>query len=80
LDEYLKHIQRDAKGARESEAGCELFHILLPEGVSDTVHLYEVYESEDAFNHHQKTPHFTSYVEATKAIVEERIIQRLTLC
>jgi len=77
LKAYLGHIQLDAEGALKDEPGCQMFHILLPEEGGDVVHLYEVYDSEDAFNNHQKTPHFTKYIRDTEALVKERIIQRL---
>ena len=41
------------------------------------MHLYEVYDSEEAIKLHQNSPHFAHYVKACEALVEERIIQRL---
>ena len=86
LDAYLPLIHVDASSALRDEPGCLLFHILRPEigkeesgekEGGDVLHLYEVYESEEAFKAHQQSPHFTHYIKETEALVEERIIQRL---
>ena len=77
LDDYLSHIEHDAEGALRDEPGCQLFHILIPEGKEDIVHLYEVYDDEAAFDNHQQAPHFPRYVQETAPLIEERIIQRL---
>ena len=83
LDAYLPLIHVDAVSALRDEPGCLLFHILRPEvgeeESGDVLHLYEVYESEEAFKAHQKSPHFTHYIKETEALVEERIIQRLDI-
>ena len=80
LDAYIPLIKYDAEHSLRDEPGCKLFHILLPEESSgDVVHLYEVYESEEDFKAHKLTPHFTHYFKETKALIEGRIIQRLTI-
>ena len=80
LENYMTHILHDAESARRDEPGCQLFHILAPEvqpgDGTNIVHLYEVYDDEDAFDVHQKTPHFTRYIQETADLVAERTIQR----
>ena len=78
LDKYLPLIAVDRESALRDEPGCRHFDILQPEAGGDVVHLYEVYEDEEAFKAHQASPHFTHYAAATETMVEERIIQRLT--
>jgi autoinducer 2-degrading protein len=77
MGDYLPLIQVDAESALRDDSGCQLFHILRPEKGVDVVHLYEVYDSEEAIKLHQNSPHFAHYVKACEALVEERIIQRL---
>jgi quinol monooxygenase YgiN len=77
FEEYMMHIEHDREGALRDEPGCQLFHILTPPDSKDTVYLYEVYDDEEAFDNHQKTPHFVRYVQETEELIAERIIQRL---
>ena len=76
---YMPLIQVDAETALKEEPGCQFFHILASETDTDTVYLYEVYDTEEAFRAHQQSTHFLHYVEETKTLVEERIIQPLNV-
>jgi quinol monooxygenase YgiN len=55
-DEYLKHLQAHAERCRASEPGTLQFEILLPHNEAETVLLYEVYESAEAFQAHWNGP------------------------
>ena len=77
LEHYLPLIEVDRASALRDEPGCRHFDILTPEEGGDVVHLYEVYDDEEAFKAHQTSPHFTTYAKATESMVEERVIQRL---
>ena len=78
LEQYLPLIEVDRASALSDEPGCRHFDILRPEEGGDVVHLYEVYDDEEAFKAHQASPHFTHYAAATETMVEERVIQRLS--
>jgi quinol monooxygenase YgiN len=51
-DEYLKHLNAHAKRCRATEPGTLAFEILVPQEDADTVMLYEVYTSKEAFDAH----------------------------
>jgi quinol monooxygenase YgiN len=51
-DEYLKHLQAHAKRCLEGEPGTLKFEIMLPHNDANAVMLYEVYESQEAFDAH----------------------------
>ena len=51
-DEYLKHLQAHAARCRATEPGTLRFEIMLPHKEAETVLLYEVYESDEAFQAH----------------------------
>lgn len=55
-DEYLKHLEAHAKRCRETEPGTLQFDILVPHDQSDTLMLYEVYASTEAFDAHWNGP------------------------
>lgn len=55
-DEYLKFLAAHGKRCLASEPGTLRFDIMLPqaEGEADTILLYEVYTSQEAFDAHVK--------------------------
>lgn len=55
-DEYLKHLRAHAERCRATEPGTLQFDILIPNEDADTVMLYEVYASPEAFQAHWNGP------------------------
>ena len=51
-DEYLKHLTAHAERCRATEPGTLQFEILVPQKEEDTLMLYEVYASPEAFQAH----------------------------
>jgi quinol monooxygenase YgiN len=51
-DEYLKYMKAHAQHYLASEPGVLKFEVLVPLDQADTVMLYEVYASPDAFEAH----------------------------
>jgi quinol monooxygenase YgiN len=51
-DEYLKHLKAHAERCLATEPGTLKFEILVPLEEADTVMLYEVYASPEAFQSH----------------------------
>ena len=51
-DEYLKHLRAHAERCRATEPGTLQFDILVPHNEAETLMLYEVYESPEAFQAH----------------------------
>jgi quinol monooxygenase YgiN len=50
--DYLKHLNAHAQRCRATEPGTLAFEILVPKEEADTVMLYEVYASSEAFDAH----------------------------
>jgi quinol monooxygenase YgiN len=55
-DEYLGHLKVHADRCLASEPGTLNFEILVPQKEAETVMLYEVYESPEAFQTHWNGP------------------------
>jgi autoinducer 2-degrading protein len=55
-EEYLKHLQAHGRRCLTTEPGTLGFEILVPQGDADTVMLYEVYASLEAFEAHWNGP------------------------
>ena len=51
-DEYMKHLRAHAERCRANEPGTLAFEILVPHEQADTVMLYELYASKEAFDAH----------------------------
>jgi len=51
-DEYLKHLKAHGRRCLATEPGTLKFEILVPKKEADTLLLYEVYESPEAFQAH----------------------------
>jgi quinol monooxygenase YgiN len=55
-EEYLKHLKAHAERCLATEPGTLKFEILVPQEEADTVILYEVYASLQAFDEHWNGP------------------------
>jgi quinol monooxygenase YgiN len=55
-EEYLKHLKAHAQNYLATEPGTLKFEILVPDEQPDTVMLYEVYASPEAFETHWSGP------------------------
>jgi quinol monooxygenase YgiN len=55
-DEYLKHLKDHAERCLSTEPGTLKFDILVPKEEPDTLMLYEVYASPEAFQTHWTGP------------------------
>ena len=55
-DEYLKHLKAHGERCLASEPGTLKFEILVPKEEADTLMLYEVYASPEAFQAHWTGP------------------------
>lgn len=51
-DEYLKHLKAHGARCLAAEPGTLTFDIMVPKEQADTLLLYEVYESPEAFQTH----------------------------
>ena len=55
-NEYLKHLKAHAQRCLATEPGTLNFEILVPQKEDDTIMLYEVYASPEAFEAHWTGP------------------------
>ena len=55
-EEYLKHLLAHSKRYLATEPGTLKFEIMVPRDQADTVMLYEVYASPEAFETHWNGP------------------------
>lgn len=72
LDKFMAAILANGKASRETEPGCRAFEILVDPADKTRMMLYEVYDSEAAFQAHQQTPHFKDYLANAVPLLESR--------
>ena len=76
MEAFLAAAADDARHSVADEPGCRQFDVLRPEGSSDLVVFYEVYDSRAAFDVHLATPHLARFREAfPPLVVEERLVR-----
>jgi quinol monooxygenase YgiN len=71
VDAFMRHLMANAKAARE-EPGCRQFEVLVDPNDRTRLMLYEVYADEQAFEHHQLTPHFKKYLADAVPLLASR--------
>jgi (4S)-4-hydroxy-5-phosphonooxypentane-2,3-dione isomerase len=77
LQSYLAAVKENG-AATVKEPGCREFDILTLASNPNHVFLFEVYESEAAYQAHRASDHFKKYAETTKAMVAKREARPMT--
>jgi quinol monooxygenase YgiN len=71
VDGFMKKLSDNAREARK-EPGCRQFEVLVDPKDRTKVLLFEVYDSEKAFEAHQATPHFKRYLAEAVPLLASR--------
>lgn len=77
--EFLPHIMENAVAAKRDEENCQDFRVMIAQDTPDTFHFFEVYTDEASLDNHRLQPHYVKFREATQDMIEERIVQPLTV-
>ena len=77
--EFMPIMLENARSSLADEPGCRRFDVLLPAEGGDRVMLYEIYDSEQAFDAHRTTEHYLRFKASTRDLVAETIVQRFGL-
>lgn len=76
-ERFIEVATADGIASVRDEPGCRHFDVLLPEDEPDTVWLHEVYDSQQAFDDHLKTPHFAAFDRDSRDLVAKSNVRRL---
>jgi quinol monooxygenase YgiN len=79
LADFLPLIVANAQASLRHEPGCQRFDVLVPDGSSDQVLLYEIYDDEPAFQAHCRSPHFHAFDTASRDMCVAKTVQRHAL-
>lgn len=72
VEPFMQKLLANGKAARETEPGCRQFDVLADPADPTKVMFYEVYADEAAFEAHQQTPHFKTYLATALGHLESR--------
>ncbi|MBA62916.1 MAG: antibiotic biosynthesis monooxygenase [Planctomycetaceae bacterium] len=61
VEEFKNASLGDSEGSVRDEPECYRFDINQDESIPTRFYLYEVYQDENAFEHHLTTPHFLTW-------------------
>lgn len=73
---FLDAMLTNAEASVRDEPGCRVFDVLEMRDEPDTFLLYEVYESQAAFEDHKQTPHYKAGRAIFGELIERQTIQR----
>jgi quinol monooxygenase YgiN len=79
LAEFVPLMKENARLSEANEPGCRRFDVLLPVDGGDRVRLYEIYDSEAAFDAHRRTPHYLAFKERTQGMIAQTVVERFEL-
>jgi (4S)-4-hydroxy-5-phosphonooxypentane-2,3-dione isomerase len=63
-ERFLAAIEDDAICSERDEPGCLRFNVLEDQEAENTYYFYEVYRDQEAFEAHQRAPHYARWREA----------------
>lgn len=72
-------IDANAIASVRDEPGCRRFDVTEPEGGTDRIVLYEIYDDAAAFAEHMRTPHFLDFDAASAELVADKTVIKAAL-
>lgn len=70
-------IVENARQSVAIEVGCQQFDVCCDPGDPALFFLYEIYDSADAFAQHLQAPHFLDFDQATRHMVQSKLVRKL---
>ncbi len=66
VDDFMREVLADARGATQKEPGCLQFNVIKHESEPTSVMLYEIYKSKADYENHRTMPHYIKWRDAVK--------------
>jgi quinol monooxygenase YgiN len=76
-DSFRRLVDANATASVRDEAGCRRFDVTEVRGEPDRILLYEIYDSEAAFDEHCRTAHFDEFNAQNAQLVDAKLV---TIC
>jgi quinol monooxygenase YgiN len=74
--QFLDAMLPNAEASARDEPGCWAFDVLEMREEPDTFLLYEIYESQAAFEDHKQSPHYKACRAAVADLIERQTVLR----
>jgi quinol monooxygenase YgiN len=78
IDAFLAAAVADASASVANEPGCRQFDVTRSTEAPNRILLYEVYDSQAAFDAHLEMPHLKTFRDRIEPLVLSRQVRRLT--
>ena len=75
MDTFMASMEKQAADSVSSEPGCRRFDICADGDEPDTVFLYELYDSRDAFQEHLDSAHFKAFDRRVTDLVSRKDVR-----
>jgi quinol monooxygenase YgiN len=69
---FRKLIDENARQSAQTEPGCRRFDVVEPEGESDRIVLYEIYNDRAAVDAHVKSSHYRAFDSESAPLVTSK--------
>jgi len=73
---FRQAIVDNARQSVEREAGCHQFDVCCDPADPALFFLYEIYDSAEAFAQHLQAPHFLEFDQATRHMVQSKLVRK----
>ena len=76
FDLFHQEAMKNAGASKNEEPGCQVFDVLIPNREKNRIVLYDVYDSEAAFQEHLMTRHFKDFSNRVSGLVRDRKLNK----
>jgi quinol monooxygenase YgiN len=76
IDPFRRLVVENARSSLRAEPGCRRFDVVTVEGDPDRIVLYEIYDGDESFAAHLRTPHYAAFDKASEALVAGKTVVR----
>lgn len=79
MDTFMTLLGENARTSLAAEPGCRRFDLLAPLTARSAVSLYEIYDSEAAFQAHLDSSHYKAFAEAVAPAILRKEVRAFAL-
>lgn len=73
-ERFRNLIVENARASVRDEPGCRQFDVVIPDGTTDRVFLYEIYDDAAAFEAHKRSSHFAAFDRDSASLVTAKAV------
>ena len=75
---FAAAVKEQARVSLETEDGCHQFDVAWSDNAPDSVFLYEIHDSAEAFAAHLKTAHFAAFDTKVAPMIVSKQVRQMT--